>query len=147
MDELTNLLIYSLIWWDTSCLVTLVAEHFNSTLSNDPVNYNNLHKHMSNVLALREEFKSIIECLDLQEKTLVEKAQPITQDETNEIIKLERKRIALEREIIDEQIVDTKEQQAKLIKWMVYPTIVITGLKLAWSLSSWLLPKAVTLTA
>jgi hypothetical protein len=102
---------------------------------------------MANILTLRE---NLIDTLNAQldkEVYVIEKVAPITQNEVDEILRLENRRADLERSIIEEQKADVAEQKTKLIKQIVYPTAIVVGLKLAWSLGCWLLPRAVAVVA
>jgi|HubBroStandDraft_6_1064221.scaffolds.fasta_scaffold259094_2 hypothetical protein len=147
MDELTNSLIFGVLWWDSYCLINLVGGHYALPVTEEAFNYYNWHNHMANILTLRE---NLIDTLNAQldrEVYVIEKTTPVTQNEVEEILRLEKRRADLESSIIEEQKADIAEQKTKLINQIVYPTAIVVGLKLAWSLGCWLLPKAVAVVA
>jgi hypothetical protein len=147
MDELTNSLIFGVLWWDSYCLINLVGGHYALPVTEEAFNYYNWHNHMANILTLRE---NLIDTLNAQldrEVYVIEKTTPVTQNEVDEILRLEKRRADLESSIIEEQKADIAEQKTKLINQIVYPTAIVVGLKLAWSLGCWLLPKAVAVVA
>jgi hypothetical protein len=147
MEEMTNSLIFGVLWWDSYCLISLVGEHYGLSVANEPFNYYNWHTHMANILSLRQDLLSTLDIQLEKQVYLIGKTEQITQEEIDEIEWLEKKKTELENSIVEEQKEDISERKTKLIKQIVYPTAVVVGLKLAWSLGCWLLPKAVTLVA
>jgi|SRR5580700_821416 hypothetical protein len=144
MDELTNALIYGVLWWDSCCLTTLVTQYHNAPDASDVYNFDNWHDRADNIFALKEQFVVALDSCNTFKDVLAFGDTQITLDEVNKLAQLENQRDALEAQIIEEQKADIKEQQNKTIKMIVYPTLVVAGLKLAWSFGSWLLPKAVS---
>jgi len=147
MDELTNSLIFGVLWWDSYCLINLVGGHYALPVTEEAFNYYNWHSHMANILTLRENLLDTLNAQLDKEVYVIEKVAPVTQSEVDEILRLEKRRADLESSIIEEQKADIAEQKTKLIKQIVYPTAIVVGLKLAWSLGCWLLPKAVAVVA
>ena len=147
MDELTNILIYGALWWDTCCVTTLAVQYHNAPVANDIYNFYNWHEHANNIFVLKEQFADALENCNAFKDVLAFGDTQITISEVNELARLENQKNALELQIIEEQKADIKEQQNKTIKMIAYPTLVVAGLKLAWSLGSWLLPKAVAVLA
>jgi hypothetical protein len=143
MSDTLDFLLFGVLWWDSYCVINLVGGHYALPVAEEAFNYYNWHNHMANILTLRE---NLIDTLNTQldkEVYVIEKVAPITQSEVDEILRLEKRRADLESSIIEEQKADIAEQKTKLIKQIVYPTAIVVGLKLAWSLGCWLLPKAV----
>ena len=137
MDELTNILIYGVLWWDACCVTTLITQHYNASIADDINNFYNWHEHINNIFAIREQYEIALENCNAFKEVLTFGDTQITLDEENELARLENKKKALELQIIEEQKADIKEQQNKTIKRLVYPTLIVAGLKLAWSFGSW----------
>jgi hypothetical protein len=147
MSDTLDFLIFGVLWWDSYCLINLVGGHYALPVASEPFNYYNWHTHMSDILNLRLDLLNTLDIQLEKQVYLIEKTEQMTQDEVNEIVRLEKKKIELENSIIEEQKADIAEQKTKLIKQIVYPTAIAVGLKLAWSLGCWLLPKAVAVVA
>jgi hypothetical protein len=147
MSDTLDFFLFGVLWWDSYCLINLVGGHYALPVTEEAFNYYNWHNHMANILTLRE---NLIDTLNAQldrEVYVIEKTTPVTQNEVEEILRLEKRRADLESSIIEEQKADIAEQKTKLINQIVYPTAIVVGLKLAWSLGCWLLPKAVAVVA
>jgi hypothetical protein len=126
MLDTIDFLLFGVLWWDSYCVINLVGGHYALPVTEEAFNYYNWHNHMANILTLRE---NLIDTLNAQ----LDKEVYVIAD--------------LESSIIEEQKADIAEQKTKLIKQIVYPTVIVVGLKLAWSLGCWLLPKAVAVVA
>src|SRR2546423_11612268 len=108
-------LLYGVLWWDASCLFTMGVDYYNSGAAKEAFNYYNWHEHMANIVALRQNLESTILQRDISIEVFSNNGKPVTVDETNEIVRLERRKLALEAEIIEEQQADIKEQREKNI--------------------------------
>jgi len=144
MDELTNSLIYGLLWWDTCNLLALLVEHSEYFVDYEVLAFENWGTHMSNAHAIRVELSSVVDDLAVQEQVAPAHR---TQDEMDQIDYLETQKENLEAELRQEENLVNKEQLNKLVKRTVYPTVAVLGLKFAWDLGCWLLPKMTALVA
>lgn len=144
MDNFVDSLLLGLLWWDASWLTAIAVEHSEKFVDYEALAFDNWGAHKSNAQALKYEIEETIDQASTLETSLINKPGVITDQETKEVIDLTAKVQRLEKELLDEQNVIKAEEKAKIAKYVVYPTAVIVGVKLAWSLTKWFFPNAVT---
>src|SRR5271168_2949977 len=130
MDELTNILIYGVVWWDAYCFTGLITQYYNASSANDIYNFCNWHEHANNIFILKNQFDDALENCNAFRDVLVLSDAQVTIDDVNELARLENRKNVLEQQIIDEQKADVNDQKDKTIKLIVYPTLIVAGLKL-----------------
>lgn len=147
MDSLVDSLLLGLLWWDSSWLFSLAIEHTEVLANYEDLAFNTWGSARTEAYLLRSEILETADQASVMENNLINKVGLITEEETKEVVRLTAKVQALEAELVEKQNEIKQTELTRLSKYVVYPTAAIIGLKVTWTLASWLLPKVLPMLA
>ena len=145
MDNLVDTLLLGLVWWDLSWLTALGVEYSEKLVDYEALAFEHWGAHKSNAQALKYELEETIDQVSVLETSLINKPGIITEQETKEVVDLTARARQLENELLIEQREVKKEEKAKLINYVIYPSVIIFVAKVTWELTKRLLPSTVAL--